>query len=92
MRARDKVWVRFKFTGRHTGEYRGLAPTDKKIRVEAVDIFRMVDGKAVEEWEVSDRLDFLKQLGAIEYTGFLDEVKQLHSFLQLKHKELKVCE
>ena len=43
----DKVWVRFKFTGTHTGEYLGLAPTGKKITVEAVDIFRMVDGKAV---------------------------------------------
>ena len=64
----DKVWVHFKFSGRHTGEYRGLAPTGKKITVECVDIFRMVDGKAVEEWEVADGLDSLKQLGLIEYT------------------------
>ena len=64
----DKVWVRFRFTGTHTGEYLGLAPTGKKITVEIVDIFRMVDGKAVEEWEVSDGLDSLKQLGLIEYT------------------------
>jgi len=64
----DKVWVRFKFTGTHTGEYLGLAPTGKKITVEVVDIFRMVDGKVVEEWEVADGLDSLKQLGAIEYT------------------------
>lgn len=42
--------------------------------MEAVDIFRMVDGKAVEEWEVSDGLDFLKQLGVIKYT---DKAKQL---------------
>jgi C-1 hydroxylase len=64
----DKVWVHFKFTGTHTGEYLGLAPTGKKITVEAVEIFRVVDGKAVEEWEVSDGLDFFKQLGVIEYT------------------------
>jgi len=64
----DKVWVRFKFTGTHKGEYLGLAPTGKKITVECVDIFRMVDGKAVEEWEVADGLDSLKQLSLIEYT------------------------
>ena len=71
----DKVWVRFKFTGTHLGEYRGLAPTGKKITVEVVDIFRMVDGKAVEEWEVADGLNFLKQLGVVEYKGFPDEAK-----------------
>ena len=64
----DKVWVRFKFTGTHKGEYLGLAPTGKKITVECVDIFRMIDGKAVEEWEVADGLDSLKQLSLIEYT------------------------
>jgi C-1 hydroxylase len=65
----DKVWVRFKFSGTQTGEYLGLAPTGKRITVECVDIFRIVDGKAVEEWEVADGLDSLKQLGIIEYTG-----------------------
>jgi steroid delta-isomerase-like uncharacterized protein len=70
----DKVWVRFTFTGTHTGVYRGLAPTGKKITAEVVDIFRMVDGKVVEEWEVADGVNMLKQLGVIEYKGFLDEV------------------
>ncbi len=64
----DRVWVHFKFSGTHTGEYLGLAPTGKKIAVEVVDIFRMVDGKVVEEWEIADALDLLKQLGVIEYT------------------------
>ncbi len=64
----DKVWVRFTFTGTHTGEYRGLAPTGKTITVTAVDIFRVIDGKVVEEWEVADGLDMLLQLGMIEYT------------------------
>jgi len=64
----DKVWVRFTFTGTHTGEYRGLAPTGKKITAEIVDIFRIVNGKVVEWWEVADALDMSKQLGLIEYT------------------------
>ena len=70
----DKVWFRVKETGTHKGEYRGLAPTGKKITFTLVDIFRIVDGKVVEREAVYDQLDFLKQLGVIEYKGFPDEV------------------
>ncbi len=65
---KDKVWVRVKVTGTHKGEYRGLTPTNKKFTEAAVYISRIVDGKIVEEWYVTDALDFYKQLGIIEYT------------------------
>jgi steroid delta-isomerase-like uncharacterized protein len=64
----DKVWIRAKSTGTHTGEWMGLAPTGKKVTTEMVDIYRIVDGKHVEGRFVVDQLDFLKQLGIIEYT------------------------
>jgi len=64
----NKVWVFFEITGTHTGEWMGLAPTGKKIRVRLVEIFRIVDDKVAEEWEVSDELNFYKQLGLIEPT------------------------
>jgi len=64
----DRVWVCFKFTGTHTGEFRGLAPAGKKITLEAVLIYRIVNGKVVEMRGVYDALDFYKQLGVIEYT------------------------
>ena len=44
----DKVWARITFTGTHTGEFMGIAPTGKKITTEMVDIFRIVKGKLVE--------------------------------------------
>jgi len=34
----------------------------------AVQIYRIVDGKMVESWGGFDNLDFLRQLGVIEYT------------------------
>ncbi len=71
----DKVWVRAKATGTHTGEYRGLAPTGKKITGMGVNIYRIVNGKFVEGWAVEDWLDFLQQLGVVEYKGFPDEAK-----------------
>jgi len=69
----DKVWVLEKVTGTHTGELEFLgstfAPTGKKFTETCVLIWRMVDGKIVEkESGVYDSLDFLKQLGVIEYT------------------------
>ena len=64
----DKVWVRLSYTGTHTGEWHGLAPTGNKITAMVVDIYRIVNGKFVEYWNVSDSLDLLKQIGAIEYT------------------------
>jgi len=69
----DKVWVRVTYTVTHRGEYRGLAPTGKKITLTSVQIWRIVDGKVVEREGVYDHLDFLKQLGVIEYKGFPDE-------------------
>ena len=69
----EKVWVRVKGTATHAGEYRGVAPTGKTVTWEAVSIWRIVDGKIVEMWGVADELDFLKQLGVIEYKGFPDE-------------------
>jgi hypothetical protein len=33
-----------------------------------VFIWRIVNGKLVEGWEVDDNLEFLKQLGVVEYT------------------------
>jgi C-1 hydroxylase len=66
----DKVWILEKCTMTHTGEYRGIAPTGKKLTETFVEIYRIVDGKVVEMWAVIDELDFLKQLGVIEYKGF----------------------
>ena len=69
----DKVCVRLQETATHTGEYRGLAPTGNKLSYTVVAIWRIVDGKIVEGWIVYDQMDFLKQLGVIEWKGFPDE-------------------
>ncbi len=72
----DKVWLRVKITGTHTGEYRGLAPTGRKFVMAAVPIYRIVDGKIVEGWSVWNPLALFRQLGVIEYKGFPDEIKK----------------
>ena len=64
----DKVWARITFTGTHKGEFMGIAPTDKKVTTEMVDIFRIANGKLIEYRDVNNNLDFFKKLGIIEIT------------------------
>jgi steroid delta-isomerase-like uncharacterized protein len=71
---RDKVCVRLQETGTHRGEYHGLAPMGNKLSYTVVAIWRIVEGKIVEGWIAYDQMDFLKQLGVIEWKGFPDEV------------------
>ena len=63
---RDKVWVHFKVTGTHTGEYLGIAPTGKKFTFSGFAIFRVADSKIVDiESDVWDFMDLYKQIGII---------------------------
>ena len=64
----NTVWVYFTGTGTHKGEYRGLAPTGKKVTFRGVQIWHIVDGKVVSKDSIIDLLEALKQLGIIEYT------------------------
>jgi len=65
----DKVIGRFTFTGTHEGELMGLPPTGRRISVRQIAIYRIEDGKVVEEWEVSDQLGLMQQLGALPSPG-----------------------
>lgn len=64
----DKVWVRLSYTGTHEGEFMGLPPTGNKITSKAVDIYRIVNGKLAEYWNVTDNLRIFKEVGAVEVT------------------------
>ena len=54
---------RILFTGTHTGPFRGLPPTGRKVRFSGLEISRMVDGKAAEHWFQMDTLTMFEQLG-----------------------------
>jgi predicted ester cyclase len=61
----DLVAARASFTGTHQGEFLGIPPTGRQVRVSAIHICRLADGKIVERWTNSDELGMLQQLGAI---------------------------
>jgi predicted ester cyclase len=58
----DRVAVRFRLHGTHTGEFLGIAPTGRPIVVSATAILRIVDGQVAELWGEFDRLGLLGQL------------------------------
>jgi steroid delta-isomerase-like uncharacterized protein len=61
----DKVVVHSTTKATNTGPIMGMPATNKKISVDAVDVFQLKDGKVTEHWAVNDNLSFMMQLGAI---------------------------
>jgi steroid delta-isomerase-like uncharacterized protein len=62
--------VRFRMSGKHTGEFQGMPPTGRDVSVEGVDIVKLdQDHKAREHWGYVDEVGLLTQLGAIPAQG-----------------------
>lgn len=59
----DKVMSRVSVECTHNGELDSIPPTGKSVTVNIFTVFRLVDGKIVEEWEVVDELGLMHQLG-----------------------------
>jgi steroid delta-isomerase-like uncharacterized protein len=59
-----RVAVRLTWRGTHKGEYMGIPPTGKKFDISVANIIKIVDGKWVEFWNVTD-IRLAQQLGAI---------------------------
>ncbi len=60
----DRVVIRFTSTGTQRGEFQGIAPTGRKVRIQEVAIFRLSHGKIVEQWGMPDVHGLLAQLTA----------------------------
>ena len=61
----EKAVVRWTSTGTHLGSYFGHAPTGNRLSTSGITIFRIADGKVVEEWIQSDMLGLLQQAGVM---------------------------
>ena len=61
----DEVVTRVTMSGTHKGDFQGLAPTGKKVRVEGINISRISGGKIVESWVRRDQIALMQQLGAL---------------------------
>jgi predicted SnoaL-like aldol condensation-catalyzing enzyme len=62
----DTVWAYGTYSGTQTGDWLGIHATNKYYSINAVDIFRIENGKLAEHWDVLDTYGLFKQLGVIQ--------------------------
>ncbi len=62
----DKVWTYGTYSGTYTGEFLGQQIKGKKYAFDAIDIFRIQDGKLAEHWDVADNYTLFKNLGVLK--------------------------
>ena len=58
----DLVTTRKKITGTHTGEIMGIAPTNKSVEIQVIDMIRLEDGKYKEHWGQTNFHEVLRSL------------------------------
>jgi predicted ester cyclase len=58
----DKVVTRYKSTGTHQGLFNGVDSTGRKVSIYETSIYRIADGKIVEQWGFPDALSLDKQV------------------------------
>jgi steroid delta-isomerase-like uncharacterized protein len=61
----EMVMVRWTGRGTNTGEGNGLPATGKHIEATGITVLHIVGGKIVEEWNETDMLGLLRQLGLL---------------------------
>jgi predicted ester cyclase len=61
----DKVATRGYFRGTHSGEFMNIPATGKQVTVSYIDIWRVENGKLVENWVQMDLYGMMQQLGVV---------------------------
>ncbi len=61
----DMVVIHDTYRFKHTGEFQGIAATGKEATLTGTDIYRVADGKFVEQWVEADMLSLMQQLGLL---------------------------
>lgn len=61
----DRVVVRWRNTGTHSGAFLGIPPTGRSFSIAGIDVYRIENDRLAEHWHVVDQLTMLQQLGLI---------------------------
>jgi len=65
----DKVVMRVTVSGIHKGEFMGIPPTGKEFSIMEIRIYRIADGKIVQNWGLLDETSLRQQLGVTPPPG-----------------------
>lgn len=58
----DKVVTRYKSTGTHQGTFNGIDSTGNKVTIYETSIYRIANGKIIEQWGFPDEISLRNQL------------------------------
>ncbi len=61
----DKVVIRWTGRGTHKGEFLGVPASSKLVDLRGISIFRVVNGKIVEQWSELNLFDIMQQIKSI---------------------------
>jgi predicted ester cyclase len=61
----DRVAVRWSWQATHTGTFRKLAPSGRRVTNTGMAIYLLEGGKVRQVWLLTDRLGVLQQVGAV---------------------------
>ncbi len=58
----DRVMTHMLTSGRHTGDFMGVAATGRSVSLATIRIDRVINGKIAEHWSVTDMAGLMQQL------------------------------
>jgi predicted ester cyclase len=58
----DRIFVRWRMTAKHTGEFFGVPASNKSVNFVGHDLLRVKDNKIVEIWHVENLLGMFEQM------------------------------
>jgi steroid delta-isomerase-like uncharacterized protein len=61
----DRVVIRWTFSGTHEGIMLGIPASHKKVKWTGITIYKIVEGKIIQEIGEEDYLGFLRQIGIV---------------------------
>ncbi len=64
----DRVVVRLTARGTHRGEFLGAPPTGREVSFAGINIYRIVDQKIAETWQLTDWSGALRQMAVASST------------------------
>jgi steroid delta-isomerase-like uncharacterized protein len=74
----DLVSIRFVTRARQTGKFMGAPATKKNVEIRGIFMRRILDGKVVEEWQATDLLWLMTQMGLGSLMGYTIAAGLLH--------------
>jgi steroid delta-isomerase-like uncharacterized protein len=65
----DMVATRGYWTGTNNGSFMGIPATGKKVKVDFIDVWKMLEGKCQENWVQMDMMGLMQQIGMAPATA-----------------------